>query len=318
MTFDTSQQITCNLYRNNANNHVTAPVPGCPGWSNVTQVGANTYKYFNNEGGDTGSMWGVAQGQNWNFILPVKVQQPLSGAPLQMHLTTADGNSNGTRLIEVPVYVFANGGAGQPSGVMYQQPATIDQAGAKYGIESNYQAVVNHKTGVAKFEIGTDPALTSLIGTHQFAWNTTAYSAINVGTGWDSTEAGSVSTLPNLQPGVTYYWRGVVTLTGQAPMSGAIQSFRLKPGGGVDTAGGLVPGQPSNPGAPGGGGDVGGGILLPVPVPAPTPPGAPQPGTPSQPGVTPLAATLSAPAKASARKAIKVKVTCSSACASTV
>jgi hypothetical protein len=305
MTFDTSLPITCTLFRNNVNNVVQSPSPGCPGWDKVFPAGGNAFKYFNNEGGDTGSLWGVVQGQHWTFQLPVKVSQPLSGAALQMHLTLADGNFNPNLLVEVPIYVF---GAGQPPGVMYKQPSSVDVPGELYGVQSQFEAVVNRQGGSAGFQISTDPSFSTAVGSH--FWNFAAnpeWEGIRVTTGWNRAETAG-STLPDLQPGVTYYWRGVVALTGKPTMYGAPQQLRLKSGGGVDTSGTLTPGGSAAPGQPGSG-NVGGATITPVPVPGT---GGP---TPSAPAAT-LAVT--APAKASAAKGVAVKVTCSAACAGKV
>lgn len=312
MTWDQSRPISCSLYRNGQNNNVTAPVPGCPNWEKMSSVGGSTYKYWNNESGNDGSLWGVVQGQHWTFQFPVKVNQTLSGQPLDIQLTTADGNSNPTVLLRTPIYVFAGGGSGstQPAMVMYEQPSTYDKAG-KYGVESRFQAITNDKAGTGRYEIGTDPNLSNIIGTDAFSWAAGQYGyGIDVTTAWDPAQTQPQNTLPLLQPGVTYYWRGVITLTGQAPVYGAIQSFKLKAGGGVDTSGTLTPGGTTDPGAPSTGGDVGGGVLTPVPTTTPTPTGP----TPT----TPLAApsvSASTPAKAKAKKGVKVQIACSAACA---
>lgn len=305
MAFDTSLPITCTLFRNGVNNVVQSPSPGCPGWSNMSPAGGNAYKYFNNESGNAGSLWGVVQGQHWTFQIPVKVTQPLSGTALQMHLTLADGNFNPNLLVEVPIYVF---GAGQPPGVMYKQPSSFDVPGELYSIQSQFEAVVNRQGGSAGFQISTNPNFTGTVGSHfwTFAPNPD-WEGIRVTTGWDRSETAG-STLPDLQPGVTYYWRGVVSLTGKPTMYGAPQTLRIRTGGGVDTSGTLTPGGSASPGQPGSG-NVGGATITPVPVPGPTP------TTPSVPVPAPTASlALASPAKASAAKGVPVKVTCTAAC----
>lgn len=325
MEWDTARPIACGYDGQGA----TAPAQACPGWDHMDASDT----YTNNMSGDSGTLWGVAQGHHWEFQLPVTTSQTLTNFPLQIHLNVADGNHNPTMLLEAPVYVFGSsngGGGGTGTGavsVMYDNPSSTATATlpwnpslpSHYGMASAFQAVVNGRGGTARFEIGTDPTLGTLIGYDELAWPANTYTGINVATDWEPASTATAS-IPTLTPGVTYYWRGKITPTGESTVTGAIQSFVLKAGGGVATSEPITSTTGGSAGGLGSGGTLGGG-LTPVPVPTPTTPPpttSPEP-TPTQPPtpaapVVVAAANLSVPAKAKAAKGVRATVTCSGAC----
>lgn len=308
MAWDTSRPIACGYDDRGA----TAPSAGCPGWEGMDASNA----YWNNEGGATGNMWGVAQGHHWEFQLPVRMTQALTNAPMQMHLDVADGNHNPQMLLEAPVYVFASssgGGGGTGQGgvsVLYDQPSTYDSATlpesttpSRYGVISHFQTVLAGRGGTARLEISTSPTMAPLLGQDQVSFGANQYTSARIWTDWES------ATVPTLVPGTTYYWRGVVQPTGEAAVTGAVQSFRLKAGGGLDPGGAVVPPTTGNPpGAPGTGGGLGGG-LTPIPVPTPQPPVAPAPvPTPPVPPAPVARAAVSVSAKVLAGSGPRVRV----------
>lgn len=325
MQWDTSRPIACGYDTQGA----TAPSGSCPGWDHMA-VSPSQSTYSNNE---SNGMWGVAQGHHWELQFPVTMNQALTNSPLQIHLDVADGSHNPRMLLEAPIYVFqtsSGGGGGTATGavsVMADQPSTIDSdwydqaAGipAKYKVLSAFQAVVGGRGGVAGLQLGTDPTMATKLGYAEIPIPASTYSSLSVITDWDE------PTLPVLQAGVRYYWRGYVDPTGSEPATyGPVQSFMLKAGGGVDSTGQAITTTPG-----GAAGDLGtstgvGGALTPITPPIPPTPTPPTPTpipTPPPVVVPPTVApslNLAAKAQANVAKPIRVKVSCTVACAGTV
>lgn len=313
MAWDTSRQIAC-AYDGSGG---SAPQASCPGWSNMDASNA----YWNNGSGSGGNMWGVAQGHYWEFQFPVTMSQPLSGAILDAHLDVADGNSNPQMLLRTSnVYVFNANPSANPVTVMYDQPSSYDAAtqpgsstATAHGMLSRFQAVVGRRGGTVRLEISTDPGFGALVGWDQGSFPANAYDSIDVWTDWGVPSAPGAPT-PALSPGTTYYWRGIVYPSSGGAVVGSVQSFVLKPGGGVvqSTVGGASGGGVGT----GSGGPLGGPITptsTPTPTPAPTPAPMPAPTPAPAPAPAPTASSsVASPARA--KKGVKVTVTCTGAC----
>jgi hypothetical protein len=170
---------------------------------------------------------------------------------------------------------------------------------------SEFQAVVNNRSGVARIEISTDPGMGSILGSDELPFNANQYGpSFGVATDWGAP-------IPQLQTGVTYFWRGIVDPTGaELPVVGPVQSFQLKPGGGVvsNSATGT-----SSGGIGTGSGGVSGGTITPVPQPQPPAPPAPPPPPPPPPPPAPASTSVVA-TTAKASKGIKVTLACSGPC----
>lgn len=309
-SWDTTRQIAC-AYDGSGG---SAPQANCPGWGNMDGSGA----YWNNGSGSGGNLWGVAQGHYWEFQFPVTVSPTAqSGVVLDAHLDVADGNSNPQMLLRTNnVFVF-NGSnpAANAVSVMYDQPSSFDasvQPGSStptaHGMLSQFQAVVGRRGGTVRLELATDAGFTNVVGWDQGTFPANTFDSINVWTDWGQPSWPGAPT-PNLTPGTTYYWRGIVYPSGGGTVAGVTQSFQLKSGGGVVAS--SIGGAASSGGVGTGSGGVTGGTLTPIPVPA-----APQPTTPTVPSAPPVAptATASLPKSAKATKGIQVTVTCSGPC----
>jgi hypothetical protein len=309
MEFDRSKPILCGYDGSGG----AAPQANCPGWGNLDA--SNTY--WNNGSGQGGNMWGVAQGHHWEFQFPVRFTQQMTNRALQIHVNVADGNNNPRVLVEAPIYAFATpqtggGGGGTVPGtggiqIMYDQPSTVNATTfnggpADYGLVSTFSAIVAGRGGSAGVQIGTDPTMNTAQGEFALSFPANTYSSVTFSTDWYIP-----GSLPGLSYGSTYYWRGYVD-SGGTRTYGAIQSFKLKPGGGLD--GGAASGPMPSTGQPGslGSGGVSGGTLTPIPVPqppTPTPPAAPT-------------ATASVAKSAKAKKGVKVTIACTGACTAKV
>ncbi|SEB45544.1 hypothetical protein SAMN04489844_0137 [Nocardioides exalbidus] len=297
-SWDTSRQIAC-AYDGSGG---SAPQANCPGWSNMDA----SHAYWNNGSGSGGNLWGVAQGHYWEFQFPVKVgPNAQSGVVLDAHLDVADGNFNPQMLLRTNnVYVFNGTPGANNVGVMYDQPSSYDQATlpfapggpTRYGMLSAFQAVIGGRAGSAKFEISTNPGMTPVLGSESFSFPSGQFpGSAKAMTDW--ADAGVA-----LQPGVTYYWRGSIIPTSGSAAVGEVQSFTLKPGGGVDAT--SLGATNSGGGVGTGSGGVPGGVITPVPQPTP-----PSPNPPVAPSATP-----SVPRTATAKKGVVVTLTCTGAC----
>lgn len=229
VAFDRNEPIQC--FVNGAGGN--APNNNCPGWDHMSANGA----YYGYNRGDYPRTFPIPQGVEFEIRVPVKATQRHSGTNWSVSLWTADGNSSPTLQLPATMWVFPAAEQPDPK-VSYPSPST-KLAGqtpngqpTRYGLYSEFNVTdLRGIGGTMTFQLGTTSgALSSVASVPLAAGNATA----SAWTDWD--EPGVT-----LQPGRTYYWRGVFD-PGQAgggdARVGQVQSFTVPgtqdPGPGPD------------------------------------------------------------------------------------
>lgn len=197
----------------------------CPQWGNVIAgVAGPGISYISSDAANANT-WPLPQGAIWEFQFPVRATSTQSGTTMQSFIRMLDGNDSPTLTPSAPIYVFAGGGATEPS-IIYSQPST--RAGTTVpnlnvpsatGLYSEGTVVSTAASGTIYLQRGTSPG--SFTEQHSFAVSSSpGSSGWIVDTDWDD-----VPYFTPLASGTTYYWRLVFVPTGGATLTGATQSF---------------------------------------------------------------------------------------------
>lgn len=218
VSFAREAPIQCYVNGNGGN----APNNNCPGWDRMAADGT----YSGPATGDYPGVFPIPQGVEFEIRVPVKASQPMTGSQWSVTLWTADGNSSPTLTLPATMFVFANAPQADPV-VSYPNPSTTlaattpNNQPTRYGLYSTFDvAGLAGTSGRMLFRLGTSStSLAEVAAVGIGSGNATA----SAWTDWD--EPGVT-----LQPGQTYYWRGVFdpgAAGGGDAVSGPVQSFTV-------------------------------------------------------------------------------------------